>query len=338
MAMKSINAYYLLLAVITVLFVSIIFDFAAPILWSIVVSIIFYPVYEKFLLMTNKKSLSSILSLILILLLVIIPSIAMLGLIGNELISFINSYEKQSFEAYMKMIPEESLINKILGSLGLNIAELTEKLDDFLITAIKIFYESISKISANIINFFISLFIFIYLTFFFLRDGEKILQTCMDSFPMNNDDEIYLLNEFRKTTRATIKGTVTVALAQGFLGYLTLLLLGIEGALIWGAVMALLSIVPAVGTIIVWLPIALVLFANGAIMDAILLIFSGIFIIGMIDNILRPILISKETKIPDYLILLTTIGGISIFGITGFILGPIIASLFISIWSLSSRV
>ena len=338
MAMKSINAYYLLLAVITVLFVSVIFDFAAPILWSIVVSIIFYPVYEKFLLMTNKKSLSSILSLILILLLVIIPSIAMLGLIGNELISFINSYEKQSFEAYMQMIPEESLINKILGSLGLNIAELTEKLDDFLITAIKIFYESISKISANIINFFISLFIFIYLTFFFLRDGEKILQTCMDSFPMNNDDEIYLLNEFRKTTRATIKGTVTVALAQGFLGYLTLLLLGIEGALIWGAVMALLSIVPAVGTIIVWLPIALVLFANGAIMDAILLIFSGIFIIGMIDNILRPILISKETKIPDYLILLTTIGGISIFGITGFILGPIIASLFISIWSLSSRV
>jgi len=338
MAMKSINAYYLLLAVITVLFVSIIFDFAAPILWSIVVSIIFYPVYEKFLLMTNKKSLSSILSLILILLLVIIPSIAMLGLIGNELISFINSYEKQSFEAYMQMIPEESLINKILGSLGLNIAELTEKLDDFLITAIKIFYESISKISANIINFFISLFIFIYLTFFFLRDGEKILQTCMDSFPMNNDDEIYLLNEFRKTTRATIKGTVTVALAQGFLGYLTLLLLGIEGALIWGAVMALLSIVPAVGTIIVWLPIALVLFANGAIMDAILLIFSGIFIIGMIDNILRPILISKETKIPDYLILLTTIGGISIFGITGFIVGPIIASLFISIWSLSSRV
>ena len=338
MAMKSINAYYLLLAVITVLFVSIIFDFAAPILWSIVVSIFFYPVYEKFLLMTNKKSLSSILSLILILLLVIIPSIAMLGLIGNELISFINSYEKQSFEAYMQMIPEESLINKILGSLGLNIAELTEKLDDFLITAIKIFYESISKISANIINFFISLFIFIYLTFFFLRDGEKILQTCMDSFPMNNDDEIYLLNEFRKTTRATIKGTVTVALAQGFLGYLTLLLLGIEGALIWGAVMALLSIVPAVGTIIVWLPIALVLFANGAIMDAILLIFSGIFIIGMIDNILRPILISKETKIPDYLILLTTIGGISIFGITGFILGPIIASLFISIWSLSSRV
>ena len=338
MAMKSINAYYLLLAVITVLFVSIIFNFAAPILWSIVVSIIFYPLYEKFLLMTNKKSLSSILSLILISLLVIMPSIAILGLIGNELISFINSYERQSFEAYIQMIPKESLINEILGSLGLNVAQLTEKLDDFLISASKIFYESVSRISANVINFFISLFIFIYLTFFFLRDGEKILNTCMDSFPMNNEDESYLLNEFQKITRATIKGTVIVALAQGFLGYLTLLFLGIEGALIWGAVMALLSIVPAVGTILVWLPIALILFANGKIMDATLLIFSGIFIIGMIDNLLRPILISKETKIPDYLILLTTIGGISIFGITGFIVGPIIASLFISIWSLSSRV
>ena len=338
MAMKSQNAYYLLLAVITILFVSIIFNFAAPILWSVVVSIIFYPVYEKFLLMTNKKSLSSILSLILILLLVIMPSIAILGLIGNELIIFINSSENYSFERYAEMIPDESIINELIGWSGLNISQLLDKADDFLITASKIFYKSISTISANVISFFVSLFIFIYLTFFFLKDGEKILQNCMDAFPMKNEDESYLLNVFQKTTRATIKGTVIVALAQGFLGYLTLLLIEIDGALIWGFVMALLSIIPAVGTILVWLPIALVLFLNGEVMDASLLIFSGIFIIGMIDNLLRPILIGKETKIPDYLILLTTIGGISIFGITGFIVGPIIASLFISVSSLSSRV
>ena len=338
MAMKSTNAYYLLLAFITILFVSIIFNFAAPILWSIVVSIIFYPLYEKFLLMTNKKSLSSILSLILILLLVIIPSIGILGLITNELIIFINSFDDYSLERYAEMIPNESLINDLLTWTGLSITQLTEKADDFLLAVSKVFYESVSKISANVINFFISLFLFIYLTFFFLKDGEKILQSCMDAFPMKNEDESYLLNEFQKTTRATIKGTIIVALAQGFLGYMTLLLLGIEGALIWGAVMALLSIIPAVGTILVWLPIALVLFANGQMMQASILIFSGIFIIGMIDNLLRPILIGKETKIPDYLILLTTIVGISIFGITGFIIGPIIASLFISIWSLSSRV
>ena len=338
MAMKSQNAYYLLLTLITVLFVSIIFNFAAPILWSIVVSIIFYPLYEKLLLMTNKKSLSSMLSLILILLLVIMPSIAVLGLIGNELINFINSSENYSFEQYFQMIPNESAINQLIAWSGLSINDLIEKADDFLISASKMLYQSVSTISANVINFFVSLFIFVYLTFFFLRDGEKILQHCMDAFPMKNEDESYLLDQFQKTTRATIKGTVMVALAQGFLGYLTLLLIGINGALIWGAVMALLSIVPAVGTVLVWLPIALVLFLNGEIMDASLLIFSGVFIIGMIDNLLRPILIGKETKMPDYLILLTTIGGISIFGITGFIVGPIIASLFISIWSLSSRV
>ena len=338
MAMKSQNAYYLLLAVITILFVSIIFNFAAPILWSIVVSIIFYPIYEKLFLMTNKKSLSSILSLILISLLVIMPAIAILGLIGNELINFINSSDNYSFEHYAEMIPNESIINQLLSWSGLNINELTEWADDFLISASKVLYESVSTISVNVINFFVSLFIFFYLTFFFLKDGEKILQHCMDAFPMKNEDESFLLSEFQKTTRATIKGTVIVALAQGFLGYLTLLLIGVNGALIWGAVMALLSIIPAVGTILVWLPISLILFLNGEIMDASLLIFSGIFIIGMIDNLLRPMLISKETKIPDYLILLTTIGGISIFGITGFIVGPIIASLFISIWSLSSRI
>ena len=338
MAMKSQNAYYLLLTLITILFLSLIFNFAAPILWSIVVSIIFYPLYEKLLLMTNKKSLSSMLSLILILLLVIMPSIAVLGLIGNELINFINSSENYSFEQYFQMIPNESAINQLIAWSGLSINDLIEKADDFLISASKMLYQSVSTISANVINFFVSLFIFVYLTFFFLRDGEKILQHCMDAFPMKNEDESYLLDQFQKTTRATIKGTVMVALAQGFLGYLTLLLIGINGALIWGAVMALLSIVPAVGTVLVWLPIALVLFLNGEIMDASLLIFSGVFIIGMIDNLLRPILIGKETKMPDYLILLTTIGGISIFGITGFIVGPIIASLFISIWSLSSRV
>ena len=338
MAMKSTNAYYLLLALITILFVSIIFNFAAPILWSIVVSIIFYPLYEKFLFITNKKSLSSILSLIIILLLVIIPSIGIMGLIANELINFINSFDDYSLERYVEMIPNESLINDLLAWTGLTINQLTEKVDDFLLTASKVFYESVSTISANVINFFISLFLFLYLTFFFLKDGEQILQSCMDVFPMKNEDESYLLNEFQKITRATIKGTIIVALAQGFLGYMTLLLLGIEGALIWGAVMALLSIIPAVGTILVWLPIALVLFANGQMMEASILIFSGIFIIGMIDNLLRPILIGKETKIPDYLILLTTIGGISIFGITGFIVGPIIASLFISIWSLYNRV
>ena len=338
MAMKSQNAYYLLLTLITILFLSIIFNFAAPILWSIVVSIIFYPLYEKLLSMTNKKSLSSMLSLILISLLVIMPSIAILGLIGNELINFINSSENYSFEQYFQMIPNESAINQLIAWSGLSINDLIEKADDFLISASKMLYQSVSTISANVINFFVSLFIFVYLTFFFLRDGEKILQHCMDAFPMKNEDESYLLDQFQKTTRATIKGTVMVALAQGFLGYLTLLLIGINGALIWGAVMALLSIVPAVGTVLVWLPIALVLFLNGEIMDASLLIFSGVFIIGMIDNLLRPILIGKETKMPDYLILLTTIGGISIFGITGFIVGPIIASLFISIWSLSSRV
>lgn len=338
MAMKSQNAYYLLLTLITILFVSLIFNFAAPILWSIVVSIIFYPLYEKLLLMTNKKSLSSMLSLILISLLVIMPSIAVLGLIGNELINFINSSENYSFEQYFQMIPNESAINQLIAWSGLSINDLIEKADDFLISASKMLYQSVSTISTNVINFFVSLFIFVYLTFFFLRDGEKILQHCMDAFPMKNEDESYLLDQFQKTTRATIKGTVMVALAQGFLGYLTLLLIGINGALIWGAVMALLSIVPAVGTVLVWLPIALVLFLNGEIMDASLLIFSGVFIIGMIDNLLRPILIGKETKMPDYLILLTTIGGISIFGITGFIVGPIIASLFISIWSLSSRV
>ena len=177
----------------------------------------------------------------------------------------------------------------------------------------------------------------VFLLFFFLRDGKTILDACIEAFPMEDKHEKFLLDKFNHVTKATIKGTFLVALSQGFLGYIILTLLNVQGAALWGFIMALFSILPGIGTAIVWLPISLVLFYKGLWINASILIFSGFFIIGIVDNLLRPYLISKETKLPDYLVLLTTIGGISLFGISGFVLGPIIAALFISLWSLMKK-
>ena len=173
----------------------------------------------------------------------------------------------------------------------------------------------------------------LYLLFFFLRDGKQIIESCIKSFPMDDDQERSLMNKFTTVIKATVKGTILIAIVQGTIGGLILLSLDIEGSILWGAMMALFSVVPGIGASIIWLPIALMLIFNGAIIKGMILIISGVFIIGLIDNLLRPYLVGKETNLPDYLILLSTLGGITIFGLSGFIIGPVVTALFIALWS-----
>ena len=132
--------------------------------------------------------------------------------------------------------------------------------------------------------------------------------------------------------RATIKGTLAVGLVQGFLGGVMFWALGIDGAVFWGVVMVLLSVLPLIGASLVWIPAAIFLLVSGAYIKAFIIVVVGVLVIGLVDNVLRPILVGRDTKMPDYLILLSTLGGLTMFGISGFVIGPIIASLFLAIW------
>ena len=177
-------------------------------------------------------------------------------------------------------------------------------------------------------------FLMMYLLFFFLRDGKKIIELIIHVLPIGDDSERLLLAKFAEVSRATIKGTLVVGIVQGTIGGITFSLLGIQSAVFWGVVMILLSILPAIGSALVWIPAAIYLITNGMLIKGLILIGVGVFIIGMIDNILRPILVGRDTKMPDYLILLSTLGGISLIGISGFVLGPIIAAFFLAIWTM----
>jgi predicted PurR-regulated permease PerM len=146
-----------------------------------------------------------------------------------------------------------------------------------------------------------------------------------------------LFSKFGEVTRATIKGNMVIALIQGSLGGLIFWALGIPGALLWGVVMAVLSLIPAVGPAIVWVPVSIYLFASGENVKAIILIAFGAGVIGLVDNILRPILVGRDTKLPDYIVLLSTLGGLALFGINGFVIGPVIAALFIAFWGIFMR-
>ena len=174
----------------------------------------------------------------------------------------------------------------------------------------------------------------LYVLFFLFRDGRSIGRNIRAAMPLSDEYNADLLARFAAVVRATVKGNIVIAVIQGTIGGVTFWLLGIKGALLWGTLMTFLSLLPAVGSALVWVPAAAYLIITGAALKGIALVFVGVLVIGLIDNVLRPILVGRDTRLPDYVVLVSTLGGISLFGINGFVIGPLIAALFMAAWTL----
>jgi len=173
-----------------------------------------------------------------------------------------------------------------------------------------------------------------YALFFFVRDGEVLLKKLMHLCPLGDRYEKILYAKFTSTVRATIKGTMTVGLLQGILGYLMFVLAGVKGAAIWGVLMIIMASIPAVGCYFIWLPIAIWEITVGNTTYGIAMILFGTLVIGTIDNLIRPLLVGRDTQMHPLMVLFSTLGGISVFGISGFVIGPVIASLLLAFWEM----
>jgi predicted PurR-regulated permease PerM len=224
-----------------------------------------------------------------------------------------------------------------LERFGIDPARLESQLSSAAVTASRYIASRALSIGQDTLRVTVFFFLMLYLLFFFLRDGPRLLEGLVRALPFGDERERHLLERFAEVSRATIKGTLVVGIAQGMIGGLAFAILGIGSPVLWGVVMALLSILPAVGPALVWLPAAIVLIASGEIVAGVALILVGVFIIGLVDNLLRPILVGRDTRMPDYLILLSTLGGLVGFGLAGIIIGPIIAAFFLSIWQMAER-
>jgi predicted PurR-regulated permease PerM len=220
------------------------------------------------------------------------------------------------------------------ASVGLDLDALPAKLSAAALEASEFIASTALSAGQNLASFVLMFFLMLYLLFFVLRDGDLILEHLHRAIPLPDELERQLFSKFAEVSRATIKGTVVVGLVQGFLGGLIFAILGISGAVFWGVVMAVLSLLPAVGAGLVWGPAAVLLMIKGDWGAALILVAYGVLVIGLADNLLRPILVGRDTKMPDYLILFSTLGGLALVGITGFVLGPVIAALFIAAWQI----
>lgn len=334
------TSFYVLLAFVTIAFVWLLLPYYSAVFWAVILAIIFFPVHRRLERMLRGRSgIAALLTVLLCICLVILPAMVILGSLiqeGTSLYQRISSNEID-LNAYLTRIQEAmpTFVDNWLSSLRLGgFAELRERISSGFMQAGQSIAGSVLSLGQNTLQFFISFGIMLYLLFFLFRDGAALGRTIRHAIPLRDDYTRQFVDKFAAVVRATVKGNIIIAMLQGTIGGIAFWALGIEAALLWGVVMTFSSMLPAIGAALVWVPAAIWLFLIGAWLKGLMLVLIGVLIIGLIDNLLRPPLVGKGTRMPDYVVLISTVGGISLFGINGFVIGPLIAALFIAAWSL----
>jgi predicted PurR-regulated permease PerM len=235
--------------------------------------------------------------------------------------------QPNELDRLLQSVPFYETLAPYQGQITSKLAEFAGRIGTFLVN-------SIAAGTRGTAVFFFQLFVMLYALFFFLIDGKNLLNKILYYLPMSPEQEDRMVERFTSVARATIKGTLVIGVVQGTLAGAAFAVFGIEGAAFWGTIMAVLSIIPGVGTALVWIPAVVYLVAIGRMGAAIGLFLWCAAVVGSVDNVLRPWLVGKDTKMPDLLILLGTLGGLVLFGAAGIVIGPIVAALFVTIWDI----
>jgi predicted PurR-regulated permease PerM len=305
-----------------------------------VVAILFNPMNLRLRkAMGQRKNLASATTVVLVIVIVILPLILVSAALGQQASGVYRRVQsgELDFVLYLQHILDglPAWIREILNHFGLtDLAAAKNKLKEALTQGSQLITARALGIGLSAFDFALGLGVMLYLLFFLLRDGDRLLYRVKSAVPLSVEQKSLLLSRVSLVVRATVKGGIAVAAIQGILGGIAFWFLGIPAALLWAVVMAFLSLLPAIGATIVWGPVALYLLATGSVWQGLFLIGYGVVVIGLVDNLLRPFLVGKSTKLPDYVVLISTLGGIQIFGLNGFVIGPLIAAMFMVSWEI----
>jgi predicted PurR-regulated permease PerM len=330
-----------LVLVASFIFISMIWNYLMAIFLAAITAALLYPLFQRLIKwFGGRRTLAAGITILIFLLVIIVPLGALLGVITGQAINvgqtvspWIQSHlnDTKNLPSILKQLPYSDYLlenqDEILQKLG----QLVGAISRFLIN-------SLSSFTLMTVQFIFMTFIFLYTLFFFFLDGEDILQKFLYYLPLENEEEQQLLHKFTSVTRATLKGTLVIGAIQGSLAGIAFAVVGIPSAVFWGTIMTVLSVIPLVGAGLVWAPAAVVLIINGSVTSGIGLAIFCALVVGSADNILRPRLVGKDTQMHELLIFFGTLGGLAIFGIMGFVIGPIIAALFITLWEIYGRV
>lgn len=328
----------LLLIAVSVALAWILLPFWGTILWGAIIAMVFAPVHRWLLRhLAHKRTPAAVLTLLIVVALVIVPFALVSAALAREAVLLYQrvqsgewnavSYFRHAFEA----LPAPLL--SLLEGLGWSDFDtLQRRLTAAIAQGSQFIATRALSIGQDTFEFIVDLFITAYIAFFLIRDGDALADTLRQAIPLSPAHKRELVEKFATVIRATVKGSLLVAAIQGALGGLAFWFLGVGGALLWAVLMAFLALLPAIGAALVWMPVAIYFFVTGALWQGAALLAWGLLVIGLIDNLLRPALVGKDTRMPDYVVMITTLGGMAAFGINGFVAGPVIGAMFIAVW------
>ncbi len=322
---------------ISALFFSMIHQFLMAIFLAGLFSALARPVYRRLRLMfRGHRHLASVATLLLMITVVLTPLMLLIGIVvaqaidvGQTATPWIrkNIEQPDQLTAYLQALPFYDYLEPYRGVILEKAGQLVGLVSNWIVGGL-------SQATVGTVNFLFMAFVFLYTMYFLQMDGDRLIRKILYYLPMNSNDESRMLDRFTSVTRATLKGSLMIGVLQGGLAGAAFAAAGIDNAVFWGTVMAVLSVIPSVGSALVWLPASIILIMQGSVVGGIgLLAFCGV-VVGSLDNVLRPILVGKDTTMHELLIFFGTLGGILMFGIAGIFIGPLIASLFVTIWDL----
>jgi predicted PurR-regulated permease PerM len=330
----------LLVAFATLAFLWLIAPFSGAILWAVIAAVLFEPLNARVIrALPGHRSGAAIVTLLVIVMVVVVPAMLLAGALLREATAVyarIRSGEIDFGRLFVETqghLPD--WVRSWLANVGLgDVGGLRTKLGEGFANSFQMVAGQVFTIGQGTFGFFLALGVMLYLTFFLLRDGHAIAARIERAIPLTPDQRAVLVAKFVTVIRATIKGSLIVAILQGATGGLVFWAIGIPGALLWGVAMGVFSLFPAIGTGMIWVPVALYLLITGAVWQALVLAGCGFFIISSVDNIVRPILVGRDARMPDYVVLIATLGGFELMGFNGFVIGPVIAALFMAVWEI----
>lgn len=337
------KVFLLLLVLVTVAFGLIVWPFNGAIWWAIFIAIVFMPLHARLeRRFGQRRSLAAFATLAVTLLVAILPLVLLTVSVTREAAALYGRVKsgELNLARYFQQIVDglPAWLRQLLERVGLpDVAAAQARIADALSQSGQALTSQALSIGQTTFEFVVSFFLMLYLLFFLLRDGPALSRRIVGAVPLQERHKQELFAKFATVVRATVKGNILVALIQGALGGLAFAFLGVPGAMLWGAVMALLSLLPAIGAAIVWLPVAFWFLMTGSLWHGLGLVAWGVLVIGLVDNLLRPLLVGKDTQLPDYLVLFSTIGGMAIFGLNGFVIGPVIAAMFVATWDIFTQ-
>jgi predicted PurR-regulated permease PerM len=332
------RGFVLLLTVtVTAAFLWMVWSFVMTVVLAAILAGLFRPMYRRLNAAFGERGwLAALITVLVVLVVIVVPLALVLGLVAGEALRLSTAVAPrlQEVVAHPNQLP--TLLEKlpfyehiapyrtqILARAG----ELIGNLGRFAVT-------SISATTAGTASAILQFFILLYTLFFLLIDGQLLLRKITSYLPLHENEKEVVLDKFVSVTRATLRGTLVIGIVQGTLGGLSFWAAGIDGALFWGTMMVVLSVLPVVGGALVWVPAVIVMAIQGHWQAALGLTLFNALIVGSVDNVLRPRMVGRDTEMHDLMILFSTLGGIAAFGPMGFIIGPILAAVFVTSWEI----